>query len=100
MFGFDHYYWISNYNLFLQVNVQEPYTDIKNMNWTLQNTADWEHFFVGEPTEHRVDREIPEDLEALTAEEEISKEKHLDMPATWVRQLHIGNAGLKMITFH
>lgn len=64
------------------------------MSWDFQNTKHWEHFLPGEPAEYRIERPLADDVDALTREEELSKEKHLDMPATWVQQLHIGNAGL------
>ncbi|XP_058837675.1 coiled-coil domain-containing protein lobo [Topomyia yanbarensis] len=71
------------------VNKQEPITDIKNMRWDFKNTRDWEHFLPGEPYELRDDCIIPEDQEPLTNEEELEKEKHLDMPASWVGPLSV-----------
>ena len=63
------------------------------MSWNFQNTQHWEHFLPGEPDELRIECPIPDDIEALTREEDLSKEKHLDMPATWVNQLIIHNSG-------
>ncbi|XP_055529114.1 coiled-coil domain-containing protein lobo [Wyeomyia smithii] len=71
------------------VNKQQPITDIKNMRWDFKNTSDWEHFLPGEPYELREDCVVPEDQEPLTTEEELEKEKHLDLPASWVGPLSV-----------
>uniref|UniRef100_A0A336LWC1 Dynein regulatory complex subunit 7 n=1 Tax=Culicoides sonorensis TaxID=179676 RepID=A0A336LWC1_CULSO len=71
------------------VNIQEPLTDIKNMRWDLSNTKDWEHLLPGEPYECRENRPLPDDVEALTLDEELAKEKHLDMPVSWVQRFDI-----------
>lgn len=72
-----------------QLNRQKT-TNIPAIKWNLSNTDDWEHLLPAEPFEFRVDRPLPEDIESLTFEEELSKEKHLDMPISWVEKLHIG----------
>lgn len=64
------------------------------MEWHLQKTEHWEHLLPGEPAEFRTECPVAEDAEAISREEELSKEKHLDMPASWVQQLHIGNPGM------
>lgn len=74
------------------VNKQDPITDIKNMHWDFKNTKEWEHFLPGEPFELRDDCLVPEDQEPLTTEEELQKEKHLDLPASWVGPLSISMA--------
>lgn len=63
------------------------------MKWDFQNNEDWEHLLPGEPTELRVRPRLPDDEDSQTREEELLEEKHLDMPPTWVQQLHIGNPG-------
>lgn len=68
------------------------------MEWNLENAACWEHLLPGEPTELRKECPVTDDIDPLTREEELSKEKHLDMPITWVKQLHIGNPGKKNVT--
>lgn len=77
----------NQYNYY--VNRQEPISDIKNMHWDLSNTNHWEHLLPGEPLECRVERPLPDDIEALTLDEELSKEKHLDMPVSWVEQFDV-----------
>jgi hypothetical protein len=62
---------------------------LANMRWDLGESSDWEHLLPGEPYEMRVNRTLPEDHEVLTENEELSKEKHLDMPMSWVNQLQI-----------
>lgn len=59
------------------------------MQWNLGNTEHWEHLLAGVPFDLRVERPLPEDMEALSVAEEISKEKHLDMPVSWVAKLDI-----------
>jgi hypothetical protein len=94
----------NQYNYF--VNRQEPITNIKDMRWDLGNSDDWELFLPGEPYELRRD-DLPEDQEPLTTEEETEKEKHLDMPLSWVDPLEVSFAnyqerfpgGLKVIHF-
>lgn len=68
------------------------------MEWNLENAACWEHLLPGEPTELRKECPVTDDIDPLTREEELSKEKHLDMPITWVKQLHIGNPGKKNVS--
>lgn len=77
----------------LKINRQEPITDIVNISFDVGDTEKWEHLLPGEPTHLRVDCPIPDDIDGLTKEEELSKEKHLDMPASWVQQLHINHTG-------
>lgn len=77
----------------LKINRQEPITDIVNISFDVGDTEKWEHLLPGEPTHLRVDCPIPDDIDGLTKEEELSKEKHLDMPAIWVQQLHINHTG-------
>lgn len=74
------------------VNRQEPITNISNMKWILSNTEHWEHLLPGEPYEARVDRPLSSEIENLTEEEELSKEKHLDMPFSWVDYLFVSQA--------
>ncbi|XP_055615578.1 coiled-coil domain-containing protein lobo [Toxorhynchites rutilus septentrionalis] len=74
------------------VNKQEPITDIKNLRWDFKATKDWEHLLPGEPYELREDCTVPEDQEPLTTEEELEKEKHLDLPSSWVGPLSISMA--------
>lgn len=71
------------------VNRQEPITNISNMKWILSNTEHWEHLLPGEPYEARVDKPLPPEIEHLTEEEELAKEKHLDMPFSWVDYLYV-----------
>lgn len=65
------------------------------MKWNFQNTEHWEHLLPGEPTELRVKPKLRDDQDAQTKDEELSEEKHLDMPPSWVQQLHIGISGNK-----
>lgn len=85
--------------LFLQVNRQEPITDIKYLSFDVSDNSKWEHLLTGEPTELRVDCPIPDDIDNLTADEDLAKEKHLDMPTSWVQQLRIGYTGLREMFF-
>ncbi|KFB52751.1 AGAP002677-PA-like protein [Anopheles sinensis] len=71
------------------VNKQDPAAGIAAMRWDLACGADWEHFLPGEPYELREDCVIPEDQDPLTTDEEIEKEKHLDLPISWVRPLNV-----------
>lgn len=64
------------------------------MRWNFQKTEDWEHLLPGEPSELRVKAQLSDDQEAQTREEEILEEKHLDLPPSWVHQLHIGIPGI------
>lgn len=65
-----------------------------NAKFNFVDTLAWEHLLTGEPTEQQVDCPIPDDIDGLTPEEDILKEKHLDMPTSWVRQLHLGLRGM------
>lgn len=69
------------------------------MKWDFQNTENWEHLLPGEPTELRVKPKLSDDQDAPTKEEELFEEKHLDMPPSWVQQLHIGISGNIHIKF-
>ncbi|XP_053679794.1 coiled-coil domain-containing protein lobo [Anopheles nili] len=69
------------------VNKQDPANGLAALRWDLAEGRDWEHFLPGEPYELREDCAVPEDQDPLTTEEEIEKEKHLDLPASWVRPL-------------
>ncbi|XP_050090680.1 coiled-coil domain-containing protein lobo [Anopheles aquasalis] len=71
------------------VNKQNTGGGLGQLRWDFANGADWEHFLPGEPYELREDCTVPEDQEPLATEEEIEKEKHLDMPASWVRPLNV-----------
>jgi hypothetical protein len=62
---------------------------IDEMEWDLQDTARWEHLLPGEPLEMRVDRALDNDQEQLTDAEELEKEKHLEMPMSWVSHLDV-----------
>ncbi|XP_055608047.1 coiled-coil domain-containing protein lobo [Uranotaenia lowii] len=70
------------------VNKQEPISDIKNLRWDFRDARDWEHFIPGEPFELR-EETMPDDQEPLVTEEELEKEKHLDLPTSWVGPLSI-----------
>uniref|UniRef100_A0A182U5I7 Dynein regulatory complex subunit 7 MORN domain-containing protein n=1 Tax=Anopheles melas TaxID=34690 RepID=A0A182U5I7_9DIPT len=71
------------------VNKQDPAVGLSAMRWDLAEGRDWEHFLPGEPYELREDSAVPEDQDPLTTDEEIEKEKHLDMPTSWVRSLNV-----------
>lgn len=64
------------------INRQEPITDISNMSWDFTDLNCWERFLhdddVGEDTS-----EEPDDS---------SNGKYLDMPFSWVKQLHLSNS--------
>ncbi|EDS38759.1 conserved hypothetical protein [Culex quinquefasciatus] len=83
----------NQYNYY--VNKQDPISDIKHMRWDFKHTQDWEHFLPGEPFEMREDCVVPEDQEPMTTEEELEKEKHLDLPASWVAPLSISMANFE-----
>jgi hypothetical protein len=70
------------------VNCQTE-VEIEQMEWDLRDTAKWEHLLPGEPLEMRVDRPLATDQEKPTEEEELAKEKHLEMPVSWVSQLDV-----------
>lgn len=62
------------------INRQEPITDIANMSWNFHDSDCWEHFlhddeFGGDGTEEGDD-----------------DNKYLDMPFSWVKQLHLSNS--------
>ncbi|XP_058061992.1 coiled-coil domain-containing protein lobo [Anopheles bellator] len=71
------------------VNKQPPGEGLGQLRWDFAVGADWEHFLPGEPYELREDCTVPEDQDPLATEEEIEREKHLDMPASWVRPLDV-----------
>lgn len=64
-----------------------------NTKFDMNDTEAWEHMLPAEPVELRIECPMPDDMEALTFEEQMGKEKHLDMPTSWVHQPHIGNGG-------
>lgn len=76
----------NHYNYY--VNRQEPITNIESMKWILTNTEHWEHLLPGEPYENHSDDSS--DLDNQQLDDDFVKEKHLDMPATWVERFHIG----------
>lgn len=64
------------------INRQEPITDITNLNWNFKDQNCWEHFL------------HDDDLgEGATEEtDDTSNGKYLDMPFSWVKQLHLSNS--------
>lgn len=64
------------------INRQEPITDIANMTWNFKDQNCWEHFL------------HDDDLSDDAAEEvdDTSNGKYLDMPFSWVKQLHLSNS--------
>lgn len=62
------------------INRQEPITDIGNMSWDFRDLDCWEHFL------H--DDEFGSD----EAEEDAGENKYLDMPFSWVKELHLSNS--------
>lgn len=80
----------------LQVNLQEPITNIADMKFKLADTGAWEHLLPGEPAEQRVACPLPDDVDKLTYAEELASEKHLTMPTSWVNQLNISWRGVNL----
>lgn len=64
------------------INRQEPITDISNMSWDFKDLNCWEHFL------H--DDDFSED--AAEEVDDGSNGKYLDMPFSWVKQLHLSNS--------
>lgn len=64
------------------INRQEPITDIANMSWNFKDLSCWEHFL------H--DDDFGED--GAEEPDDSSNGKYLDMPFSWVKQLHLSNS--------
>lgn len=74
------------------VNRHGPTIKIEELKWDLGDTNDWEHLLPGEPFELRIDQPDPEDEEFDVETDHTMREKHLDMPFSWVKQLHVSTA--------
>lgn len=71
------------------VNIQKPITNISSMRWDVSNARDWEHLLTGEPFECRNERSMAEDLDGMGTDDDNLKEKHLDLPFSWVNALDL-----------
>lgn len=73
------------------VNMQRRGQNCKDINWDLSNVKCWEHLFPDEPFVISKDtEEIEEDI--------ILQNKHLDMPTSYVSELHITSLGIGYMT--
>lgn len=74
-------------------------SSLQDLNFELNDTDCWEHLLVGEPFTNRV---LPPEVADAEAEEversRIEAEKHLDMPASWVKILTLTHAGTSRAT--
>lgn len=73
-----------------QINLQDPIVEMTAMHFNLADTVAWEHLLPGEPAEQRVNCTRLDETEEQTDTQITLQEKHLDMPASWVNELHIG----------
>lgn len=67
--------------------MQRREQNCKNINWDLSNVEFWEHLLPGEPYV------IPKDTEEVE-EDIVLQNKHLDMPASYVSEIHIDSLGI------
>ncbi|XP_069689731.1 dynein regulatory complex subunit 7 isoform X2 [Periplaneta americana] len=70
------------------VNLQSCSEGCKNMKFDLMDTECWEHLLPGEPRQIRSSEQVDDEEVSLY---NILAEKHLDMPASWVKKICISN---------
>lgn len=75
----DQNYWI---------NMQQDSIGCDAINWNLTLTELWEHLLPGEPW---IMRDVEDDL--VEEDIETEREKHLDMPSSYVKEIYINSLG-------